>query len=128
MGESLWQAVQEEAVKTTSPTPQKPIRPVRAEQRTGVQRSQRPNRRKSEPKVERPFPRQQDRIVDRHPYDFYRDQVLWLKRTKLDIEQQYGVQITANAMVQLAMDLLIADYERNRQNSKLVKRLVRRPG
>lgn len=128
MSESLWQAVQEEAVKTSSPTPEKPLRPVRPDQGTDEQRSQRPNERKSERKSGQPLPSQQDRIVDRHPYDFYGDQVLWLKCTKLDIEQQYGVQVTANAMVQLAVDLLIADYERNGQNSKLVKRLVRRPG
>ena len=60
----------------------------------------------------------------RRPYDFFQDQVLWLNRTKVEIQEQYDRRITANAMVQLALDLLIADYKRRKERSKLVTKLV----
>ena len=62
--------------------------------------------------------------LTRRPYDFFQDQVLWLNRTKVEIQEQYDRRITANAMVQLALDLLIADYQRRKERSKLVTKLV----
>ena len=62
--------------------------------------------------------------LTRRPYDFFQDQVLWLNRTKVEIQELYDRRITANAMVQLAMDLLIADYNRRKERSKLVTKLV----
>jgi len=49
---------------------------------------------------------------------------LWLKRTKVEIEERYGSRVTANAMVQLALDLFIEDYKRRKELSKLVTNLV----
>ena len=54
--------------------------------------------------------------MQRRPYDFYVDQILWLKEMKLEIEKRYGRHITANVMVQLALDMLIQDYERNQDH------------
>ena len=81
-------------------------------ERRKIRTSQRP----LEPKKERP--------IERRPYDFYRDQLLWLKRTKVEIEERYGSRVTANAMVQLALDLFIEDYKRRKELSKLVTNLV----
>ena len=64
----------------------------------------------------------------RHPYDFFEDQVLWLNKMKVVVEERYRRKITGNAMVQLAMDLFIRDYRRRGQDSALVRHLVRRPG
>ena len=66
------------------------------------------------------------RQVERRPYDFYIDQVRWLNRKKLDLEEQYGQRVTANAMVQLAVDLLIADFEERGEDSKLIRTLIKR--
>ena len=62
--------------------------------------------------------------LTRRPYDFFQDQVLWLNRTKVEIQERYDRRITANAMVQLALDLLITDYKRRKERSRLVTKLV----
>ena len=139
MPESLWQAVQEETEKQTVKTPAESIsKPVRSPQtkkgrpvpqserlrKTNVQKkvgtSPRPDVGTPVPKFEPP----RERRTERRPYDFYQDQVLWLKEIKLEIEKRYGRRVTANAMVQLAVDLLIEDYRRNKERSKLISELV----
>ena len=64
------------------------------------------------------------RLTERRPYDFYRDQVFWLKEIKLEIEKVYGRNIPANAIVQLALDLFIEDYERRGERSTLILNLL----
>jgi len=139
MPESLWQAVQEETEKQTVKPPaesvSKPVRNPQPKKRrplpqperlrtNDVQKkdrtSQRPDVRTPVPKFERP----KDRRTERRPYDFYQDQVLCLKEIKLEIEKRYGRRVTANAMVQLAVDLLVEDYRRNKERSKLILKLV----
>ena len=66
-----------------------------------------------------------ERIDERHSHDIFRDQVRWMNRTKLDIEETYGTRITSNAIVKLALDLLIDDFERHGGSSKLVRSLIR---
>jgi hypothetical protein len=66
----------------------------------------------------------QERPVERRPYDFYADQVRWLNRMKVDVEERYRRKITSNAMVQLALDLFIADYRARGPRSYLITRLV----
>ncbi len=65
-----------------------------------------------------------ERIVEHRPYDFFQDQVRWLNRKKVELEEEYGERVPATAMVQLAVDLLIADYEANKENSQLIKVLI----
>ena len=139
MPESLWQAVQEEAerqkVKTPPGSGAGPLPslmtgagdslPGREEVRgkhvwTKERTSQSPKDRTFVASSGRP----KERPVERRPYDFYRDQVLWLKGTKLEIEKRYGRRITANAMVQLALDVLIKDYQHSKEGSKLVQERV----
>jgi len=69
---------------------------------------------------------QKERLTERHPYDFFRDQILWLNRVKVEIQEQYGRRVTANAIVQLALDLLIEDYRRRGRRSSLISSLVLR--
>jgi hypothetical protein len=64
------------------------------------------------------------RKIDRRSYDFFHDQVLWLNRMKVELEERYDLQITANAMVQLALDLLILDHRRRGRHSQLMAHLV----
>lgn len=66
-----------------------------------------------------------ERIVEHRPYDFYQDQVRWLNRKKVEFEEEYGQRVPGTAMVQLAIDLLIADYEANREESQLIRVLIR---
>lgn len=73
---------------------------------------------------QRPAQPTKERLTERRPYDFFRDQVLWLNKTKVEIQEKYGRRVTANAMVQLALDLFIEDYKRRRGRSKLVTKLV----
>jgi hypothetical protein len=84
------------------------------------------------PKKERPAVRPSDapfspkpRTVEHRPYDFFSDQVRWLNRTKLDIDERYGKRIPATAMVQLAVDLLIADFEADSQDSYVIRVLLK---
>ncbi len=124
MSDSLWQAVQQESEKRQSTPPPPEIKapePI-------VSKDDRSNERENEPAdlpTNAPSDvRPKERRVQRRPYDFYVDQILWLKEMKLEIEKKYGRHITANVMVQLALDLLIQDYERNKDRSKLVRELV----
>ena len=66
-----------------------------------------------------------ERIDERHSHDIFRDQVRWMNRTKLDIEETCGRRITSNAIVKLALDLLIDDFEQHGENSKLIRSLIR---
>ena len=139
MPESLWQAVQEESEKQTVKTPaesvSKPMRnpqtkkgrPVPQPERLRKKDVQKKDRTSQRPDVRTPVPKSEppkERRTERRPYDFYQDQVLWLKEIKLEIEKRYGRRVTANAMVQLAVDLLIEDYRRNKERSKLISKLV----
>jgi hypothetical protein len=140
-------AATSEAVKgggASTPKGRKKERPdVREKDGTSVGKKNQPSRRpaqrtKDRPEVGRKEPASGDRTegtfqppaqpmrerVTRRPYDFFRDQILWLNRTKVEIHEQYDRRITANAMVQLALDLLIADYKRRKERSKLVTELV----
>ncbi|MBC7264774.1 MAG: hypothetical protein H5T64_10545 [Chloroflexi bacterium] len=89
---------------------------VRNKRRTSVGKEEETSQRPAQPTVER--------LTERRPYDFYRDQVLWLNKTKVEIQEKYGQRVTANAMVQLAVDLLMQDYKRRKERSKLVTELV----
>lgn len=92
----------------------------RTKERTAVQRKGRPAVRPSRPLV---VPKA--RTVEHRPYDFFSDQVRWLNRTKLDIEEKYGRRIPATTMVQLAVDLLIADFDADSQDSYVVRVLLK---
>jgi hypothetical protein len=70
-------------------------------------------------------PAKAERVVEHRPYDFFQDQVRWLNRKKVEFEEQHGKRVAATAMVQLAVDLLIADFEANAEDSQLVRVLVR---
>ena len=93
-------------------------------QRTNVRSKERSSVRKKEGTFQRPVQPTKERLTERRPYDFFRDQVLWLNKTKVEIQERYDRRITANAMVQLALDLLIADYKRRKERSELVTKLV----
>jgi hypothetical protein len=69
------------------------------------------------------------RVDERHSHDIFHDQVRWMNRVKLDVEETYGAKVTSNAMVQLALDLFIHDYELNGDESALIRTLVlKQPG
>lgn len=65
------------------------------------------------------------RIQERHSHDIYQDQVRWINRLKVDIEETHGAKLTGNQVVQLAIDLIRADYERHGEDSALIRRLVK---
>lgn len=67
----------------------------------------------------------QPRIVGRHTYDIFQDQVRWMNRLKLDIEEAYNERVTVNGLVTLALDLLREDYELNGEGSNIIRILVR---
>ena len=134
MAESLWQAVQDEVDKqrgesqpggqggrgpnpaaVQAETPESVRKTVRNEERTAGQVDTRTSVRPSERPDGRPSGCPDVRPLHRRPYDFYRDQVFWLKETKLEIEKRYGQTIQPNAIVRLALDLLIEDYQRQRR-------------
>ena len=64
------------------------------------------------------------RTVERHSHDIFHDQIRWLNRVKLEIEERYDVKVTGNAMVQLAIDLFQQDFVRNGEDSSLMRVLV----
>jgi hypothetical protein len=64
------------------------------------------------------------RVDERHSHDIFQDQVRWMNRVKLDVEETYGKRVTSNAIVQLAIDLFIQDYEANGNDSALIATLV----
>ena len=70
------------------------------------------------------FVRPKVRMTQRRPYDFCVDQILWLNRMKLEIYERYRRRVTANAMVQLALDLLIQDHHARGERSQLITKLV----
>jgi hypothetical protein len=55
----------------------------------------------------------------------FQDQIRWLNRKKLELEEEYGKRVPATAMVQLAVDLLIADHELNGEDSQLFRVLIK---
>jgi len=93
-------------------------------------REGRPLQGTAEGRKERPLPRPlggpEERPSERRPYDFYSDQVRWLNRMKVEVAEKYRRKITANAMVQLALDLFIADYRSRGRRSALIRTLVLR--
>ena len=108
-------------VGTKDQTSQRPAQRIKEDPKAG--RKKPTSGRRSEGTFQRPAQPMRERLT-RRPYDFFQDQVLWLNRTKVEIQEQYDRRITANAMVQLALDLLIADYQRRKERSKLVTKLV----
>jgi hypothetical protein len=54
----------------------------------------------------------------------FRDQVRWINRIKVDIEENYGRRVTGNQIVQLAMDEIRRDYEQRADESTLIRTLV----
>lgn len=78
--------------------------------------------------LQRPIQPRKERLTERRPYDFFRDQILWLNKTKVEIQEKYGRKVTANAMVQLALDLFIQDHKRRKERSKLITNLVSNQG
>ena len=64
------------------------------------------------------------RVDERHSHDIFHDQVQWMNRIKLDIEETYGAKVTSNAIVQVALDLFIRDHELNGEESTLMRTLV----
>lgn len=64
------------------------------------------------------------RTVERHSHDIFQDQVRWMNRLKLDLEERYDAKVTSNAMVQLALDLFREDFVRNGAGSNLISVLV----
>src|SRR5688572_21950570 len=64
------------------------------------------------------------RVDARHTYDIFHDQVRWMNRMKLDIEDTYESRITINGIVKLALDLLREDYDVNGEDSNLIRVLV----
>ena len=105
---------------------------VRTERRTSGRRDGGTNDASSERRnvptkvrrLSRPRGSMSDRPSQRHPYDIFRDQILWLNKTKVSIQERHGCVVTANAMVQLALDLLIDDYKEKKDRSELITRLV----
>ena len=64
------------------------------------------------------------RTIERHSHDIFQDQVRWMNRLKLDLEERYGAKVTGNAMVQLALDLFRDDFLSLGEESSLVRVLV----
>lgn len=67
------------------------------------------------------------RRVERHSHDIFNDQVRWMNRLKLELGEEFGVKVTSNALVQLAIDLLRRDLAANGERSELFRTLIRRP-
>ena len=61
------------------------------------------------------------RAPERHSHDLFLDQVRWINRVKLDVEEVHGTRITGNQLVQLAIDLIRDDYEHRRDRSLLIR-------
>lgn len=64
------------------------------------------------------------RTLERHSYDIFQDQAWWMNRLKLDMEQRHGVKLTGNLIVQFALEVVRADFERHGERSKLFGALV----
>lgn len=70
--------------------------------------------------------RPEARTVERHSHDIFKDQVRWMNHLKLDLEEQYGVKVTGNAIVQRALDIVRLEYMRRGDESSLFRALVGR--
>ena len=66
------------------------------------------------------------RPKERHSHDLFRDQTLWMNKLKLEIEEKYGRRVTGNEIVQTAIELLRADYTAHKNDSTLIRVLVKR--
>ncbi|MGE4053431.1 MAG: hypothetical protein AB7F99_01425 [Vicinamibacterales bacterium] len=106
------------------PTPAPMSEPTleRSNERVPERTSARSKRRGSVPTND--HARRASRALERHSHDIYQDQVRWLNRTKLDFEETYGVKVTGNAMVQVALDRLRRDFEAEGEASDLFRVLV----
>lgn len=71
--------------------------------------------------------RAEERRVERHSHDIFIDQVRWMNRLKLELGEDFGVKLTSNALVQLAIDMLRRDFEANGERSELFRTLIREP-
>lgn len=67
------------------------------------------------------------RRAERHSHDIFLDQVRWMNRLKLELDERFGAKVTSNALVQAAIDMLRHDFERNGERSELFRTLVRAP-
>ncbi len=94
----------------------------RSEERPNVENKVPPSERRVVPRASMPAAKR--RTVHR-PYDFFEDQVRWLNRKKLELDERYGRRIPTTAMVQLAVDMLIADFEAHGEASQLIGNLVK---
>ncbi len=119
LDQKLFAATPKIVAKSPAQSPKK-----RKKERPDVRRNGRTSAGRNIGTFQRPVQPTEERPTERRPYDFFRDQVLWLNRTKLEIQERYGLRVTANAMVQLALDLLIEDYKRRKEGSKLMTKLV----
>ncbi len=65
------------------------------------------------------------RVSERHSHDIFQDQVRWMNRLKLELEERYGRRVTSNALVSLAIDMLREEYEQQGARSNLIRVLVK---
>lgn len=65
------------------------------------------------------------RPMDHRAYDFFKDQVNWLNRQRLELKEHYGRLVPATVMVQLALDLFIKDFQQHGEDSQLVRVLIK---
>jgi hypothetical protein len=97
---------------------------VRPDEPAPEQRAGRTSIAKKERLLAETFPGPCERPTERRPYDFYSDQLLWLDRTKVELHERYRRRITSNAIVQLALELLIRDYRARGRHSRVITHLV----
>ncbi len=69
--------------------------------------------------------RRPPRIDERHTYDIFQDQVRWMNRLKVDLQEIYEARVAINSVVKLALDIVREDYEANGERSHLVRVLVK---
>ena len=100
------------------------VRKERSHERQELPRFEPMSQGRGEGTLQRSFEYPKQRATERNSYDFYKDQILWLNRTKVEIQEKYGRRVTANTIVQLALDLLIQDYRRRGERSSLITNLV----
>lgn len=68
-----------------------------------------------------------ERRVERRSHDIFIDQVRWMNRLKLELGEEFGVKLTGNALVQLAIDMLHRDFDANGERSELFRTLIAEP-
>ncbi len=71
--------------------------------------------------------RGEERRVERHSHDIFIDQVRWMNRLKLELGEEFGVKLTGNALVQLALDMLRRDFDAHGERSELFRTLIAEP-